>query len=104
MINFIKSENAFNKILKRGIKHCEDTSILFISPYDKPSQRLLNEVENGNHTLRDPLNVVDSFKTPHAFVACHTTQVPCLVSIRNRRKEIQYYLPLIYERLGISDQ
>ena len=77
-------------------------AILFTSPYDKVCQRILKEVAQGNHTLPDYLHVVDSFKTPHAFVACHTTQVPCLVSIKNRKKEIDYYLPIIHEKLGIA--
>ena len=102
MINFIKTENSFNKLLKRGIKYAEDVNILFTSPYDDMSQSILTEVENGNHTLETPLHVVSSFDTPHAFVAYKTTQVPCLVSIRNRKKYIEYYVPFIYERVGIS--
>ena len=102
MINFIKTENAFNKLLKRGTKYAEDVHILFTSSYDKMSQTIIDHVLSGNHTLKQPLNVVDSFETPHAFVACKTTQVPCLVSIKNRRKEIQYYVPLIYEEVGIA--
>jgi hypothetical protein len=102
MINFVKTENSFNKLLKRGVKYAEDVKILFTSPYDKMSQTILNEVEKGNHTLDTPLNVVSSFDTPHAFVAYKTTQVPCLVSIKNRKKYIQYYVPLIYDEVGIA--
>lgn len=101
MINYIKTENHFNKLLRRGLKYREDVSILFISSYDKVCQNLLGEIDSGNHKLSSSINVVDSFETPHAFVACRTTKVPCLVNIKRGRKEIDYYLPLIFEKLGI---
>ena len=103
MINHIKTENHFNKLLRRGVRNSENVSILFISSYDETCQKILGEIDKGNHSLRHDVNVVDSFKTPHAFVACHTTQVPCLVDIKKGRKEINYYLPIIFEKLGISD-
>jgi hypothetical protein len=102
MINFVKTENAFNKILKKGIKDSENVSILFTSSYDKSSQAILKEILDGNHSIAGELNVVDSFETPHAFVACNTSQVPCLININNRKKNIEYYLPFIYEKLGVS--
>ena len=102
MINFIKTENSFNKLLKKGMKYGEDVNILFTSPYDKMSQKILREVGTGNHALHIPLNVVSSFDTPHAFVAYKTTQVPCLVTIKNRKKDIEYYIPLIYQKVGIA--
>jgi len=102
MINFIKTENAFNKILKKGIKDSENVNILFISSYDKASQAILREIEGGNHTIEGDLNVVDSFETPHAFVACSTSKVPCFININNRKKNIEYYVPFIYEKLGVS--
>ena len=101
MINFIKTENAFNKVLKRGIKDAETVNILFTSPYDKASLAILRELKEGNHHIKDGLNVVDSFDTPHAFVACDTTQVPCLINIYKRKKNIEYYVPFIYEKLGV---
>ena len=103
MINFIKTENNFNKLLRKSMKTSDDATFLFISSYDKVCMDIINEIENGNHNLSQRLNVVDSFETPHAFVACHTTQVPCLVSVRRRKKEIDYYLPMIYKKLGVSD-
>jgi len=103
MINFIKTENNFNKLLRKSMKTADDATFLFISSYDKVCMDIINEIENGNHKLHQKLNVVDSFETPHAFVACHTTQVPCLVSVRRRKKEIDYYLPMIYKKLGVSD-
>lgn len=104
MINFIKTENNFNKLLRKSMKTSEDATFLFISSYDKVCMDIINEIENGDHGLDfEYLNVVDSFETPHAFVACHTTQVPCLVSVRRRKKEIDYYLPIIYRKLGVLD-
>ena len=102
MINYIKTENSFNKLLKKGTKNGETISFLFTSPYDAPSQALIEEVESGNHCINTPLNIVDSFETPHAFIACNTTKVPCLVNIKDRKKNIEYYLPFIYEKLGVS--
>ena len=102
MIEYIKTENAFNKLLKKGTKYEEDVSILFMSPYDKASNALILEIEKGNHKIPNRLNVVDSFETPHAFVACNTTQVPCLVNIKDKKKDIEYHLPFIYEKLGVS--
>ena len=102
MISYVKTENAFNKLLKKGTKHSEEVTLLFTSSYDKFSQDLLGEIKKGNHTLDQELHVVDSFETPHAFVAFGTTQVPCLVSIKNRKKDIEYHVPLIYEKLGVS--
>ena len=102
MINYIKNENSFNKLLKKGTKFSEDITFLFTSPYDKYSKMILTEVEKGNHQLKEEVHVVDSFETPHAFVAFATTQVPCLVSIKNRKKDIEYHVPLIYEKLGVS--
>ena len=77
---------------------------MFVSPYDEMSKKIINYIEEGNHNLKAPLHVVDSFETPHAFVACKTTGVPCLVSIKNRKKLIEYYVPVIYERVGIDAQ
>ena len=102
MISHIKTENSFNKLLKKGTKNGEDVSILFTSCYDSPSQALIREIERGNHRIDSTLNVVDSFETPHAFVACSTNKVPCLVNIKDRKKFIEYHLPFIYERLGVS--
>jgi hypothetical protein len=102
MISHIKTENSFNKLLKKGTKNGENVSILFTSCYDAPSQVLLEEIGRGNHTIRTYLHVVDSFETPHAFVACNTTKVPCLVNIKDKKKYTEYYLPFIYERLGVS--
>jgi len=102
MINYIKTENSFNKLLKKGTKYSEDVTFLFTSPYDKYSKTIVEEIEKGNHELKESVNVIDSFETPHAFVAFDTTQVPCLVSIKNRKKDIEYYVPLIYEKLGVS--
>jgi len=102
MINYIKTENSFNKVLKRGLKDSEKVSLFFTSPYDQASRNILSEVEKGNHKLENSLNVVDSFETPHAFVACNTTQVPCLVFIRNKKKYTEYYVPFIYEKLGVT--
>ena len=102
MLSFIKTENAFNKLLRRGTKQEEDVSFLFVSPYDKYCNDLIKEIASGNHKLPSKLHVVDSFETPHAFVACSTNKVPCLVEIKSRKKQIEYYLPFIYERLGGS--
>jgi len=102
MINHVKTENSFNKLLRQGIKNAEDVSFLFTSPYDSASRNLMEEIVRGNHKLRNPLHVVNSFETPHAFVACKTTQVPCLVDVKNRKKNVEYYLPFIYEKLGVS--
>lgn len=102
MINHVKTENSFNKVLKRGLKDSENVSIFFTSPYDQASRDILAEIEKGNHKLETSLHVVDSFETPHAFVACNTTKVPCLVVIRNRKKHIEYHVPFIYEKLGVS--
>ena len=104
MINHVKTENSFNKLLRQGIRNAEDVSFLFTSPYDPASRNLIGEIREGNHKLRKPLYVVNSFETPHAFVACKTTQVPCLVDVKNRKKNVEYYLPFIYEKLGISPQ
>tara|TARA_R100000365_G_C2687680_1_gene30714 strand:+ start:242 stop:556 length:315 start_codon:yes stop_codon:yes gene_type:complete len=101
MISYIKTENSFNKLLKKGTKHSEDITLLFTSSYDKFSQDLLGEIKKGNHNLEKELHVIDSFETPHAFVACSTTKVPCLVNIKNKKKEIEYHLPFIYEKLGV---
>lgn len=103
MINYVNTENQFNKLLRKGLKYSEDVSVLFISCYDDTCQKILREIGEGNHSMSRNLNVVDSFKTPHAFVACSTTQVPCLVNIKKGRKEIDYYLPIIFDKLGISD-
>ena len=102
MINYITTENAFNKLLKKGTKNSEEVSFLFISPYDKVSQQILRAIEDGNHKLSERLHVVDSFETPHAFMACNTTKVPCLVNIKDKKKKIEYYIPFIYEKLGVS--
>ena len=101
MISYVKTENAFNKLLKKGTKHSEEVTLLFTSSYDKFSQDLLGEIKKGNHTLDQELHVVVSFEPPHAFVACSTTKVPCLVTIKTKKKEIEYHLPFIYEKLGV---
>jgi hypothetical protein len=102
MINHVKTENSFNKLLRQGIKNAENVSFLFTSPYDVASRNLVKEIRKGNHKLRRTLHVVDSFETPHAFVACKTTQVPCFVDVKHRKKNVEYYLPFIYEKLGVS--
>ncbi len=101
MISYVKTENSFNKLLRQGVKNADDVSLLFISQYDGASQDLVEEIRRGNHKLKNTLHVVDSFETPHAFVACNTTKVPCLVEVKNRKKNIEYYLPFIYEKLGV---
>jgi len=103
MINFINTENSFNKLVRRATRGEEDISFLFLSPeYDKASMNLKRALEKKKYKLRKKVYIVDSFVTPHAFVAYNTTKVPTLVNVFDKKKTIESYLPFIYDCLGLD--
>ena len=105
MIKLLTTENSFNKILKKASRGEEDAMFLFLSPdYDTASRNLRKHLKENNHKVKRKLYIVDSFITPHAFVAHNTTQVPTLVTISDKKKRSESYLPFIYERLGVVCQ
>jgi hypothetical protein len=103
MIKTLNTENSFNKLFRQASRGEENTMFLFTSPdYDTACRELLVELKRGNHRLKNKLYIVNSFLTPHAFAAHRTTKVPCLVSVINKERKSETYLPFIYERMGIS--
>ena len=105
MIKTLVTENSFNKLFKKASRGEEDLMFLFLSPdYDETCRRLREYLSEGNHKLKNKLYLVNSFITPHAFSAYNTTKVPCLVSVINRKRKSESYLPFIYNSLGVFPQ
>jgi hypothetical protein len=105
MIKLLTTENSFNKTIKRASRGEGDAMFLFLSPdYDAASKNLRRSLKENNHKIKSKLYIVDSFITPHAFVAHNTTQVPTLVTITDKKKRSESYLPFIYDRLGVVCQ
>ncbi len=105
MMSVLATENEFNKLFKRATRGEKDVMFLFLSPdYDKTCKQLRGHLLKGNYKQGKNLYIVNSFVTPHAFVAYNTTQVPCLVSIINKRRKTETYLPFIYDSLGVCLQ
>lgn len=103
MIKTLTTENSFNKLFRKASRGEENAMFLFTSPdYDAACRELIAELERGNHKLKNKLYIVNSFLTPHAFAAYKTTKVPCLVSVLDKERRSETYLPFIYEKVGIS--
>ena len=99
---FLRNENQLNKVLKNQKKTREEMAILFVSLWDKLSQKLVRILRNSKVTGGVPLYVVDSFTMPHAFVIFNTSKIPHLVKL-NKKGVVQSedYLSQIYSDLKI---
>ena len=105
MIQTLTTENEFNKLFKSASKGEKNLMFLFLSPdYDRTSRELRRYLMRGNYKQRNKLYIVNSFITPHAFAAYRTTKVPTLVSIIEKRRTLETYLPFIYNSLGVAAQ
>jgi len=102
---FLKTENELNKILKVQKKTKNDLGILFISLWDKNSNKLIKDIsKNKRFSKKDrskPLYIVDSFTMPHAFVIFKTTKIPHFIQFKKGSVDSEDYLSKIYETLGL---
>lgn len=99
-INRVTTENELNKLLRRHKRDGSDLALLFVSPWDKVCNRILEEIpldEKSENTL----NVVDLFEAPHASVIFRTTKVPHLVLLGNDSIMTDDYVSRISGVLGL---
>lgn len=102
-LQFLRKENDLNKILRNQRKEPVRMRILFVSLWDEHSTRLVDTLkkEEIKSSKKYPLYVVDSYNMPHSFVIYNTTSVPQLVKLDRNRVSVDFYLPKIYQDLGI---
>mgnify|MGYP005837616123 CR=1 FL=1 len=98
----LSTENQLNKILKQQKKLKLQMGVMFVSLWDKHSQKLVKRIKS-TLTRKEgvPLYIVDSYTMPHAFVIFKTTKVPHLVQFKKGGALSEDYLPNIYEELGL---
>lgn len=88
----IKSESILNGVLKER-KH-KDFSILYVSPWDKWSNKILDIT---SEEIETPLYVVDSFSLPQAFSTFSITSAPTLVHFRGGKITVDVEYPKVYD-------
>ena len=99
---FLTTENQLNKVLKQQKKFKIPMGVMFISLWDKPSQRLVRRLKSSLTSKEGkPLYIVDSYTMPHAFVIFKTTKLPHLVQFNKVGMVSEDYLPKVYEELGL---
>jgi hypothetical protein len=95
-------------LLKKQKKFKLSMSILFTSLWDKHSLKLV-ELLKRQSTLnfmsekktQTPLYITNSFLMPHSFVIFKSFRIPHLVHLFKDTVRSEYYLPKIYEELGL---
>jgi hypothetical protein len=105
--NIIKlsKENDLNRELRKQKKQRYEMSILFVSPWDKYSVNLLENLERNNKGATSDdrtLYIVDSYNMPHSFVIFNSTRLPQLVSLKKNKVYSEDYLPFVYRNLGLQ--
>ena len=97
----VARENDVNKILKQHKKDKGQLDLLFVSEWNPYCEALVRKVGILYEDLPS-LRIIDSFKTPHAFVIFKVTKTPTLVRLNDSEVTVIDYLPHIYEVLGLE--
>ena len=103
-VTFLKKENDLNKILKNQKRGKKTINILFVSPWDNWSIKLLDKLKSEvlDEDSKEIVYVVDSYLMPHSFVIFNSTKLPHLVRLEGERIYKEDYLPLIYQFFGLG--
>jgi hypothetical protein len=101
----LKKENELNRELRKQKKERGEIAILFVSPWDKYSVNLMEQLERENKNppaYAKTLYIVDSYNMPHSFVIFNSTVLPQLVRINKNKVLREDYLPMVYNTLGLE--
>ena len=101
----LSKENDLNRELRKQKRDRGELSLLFVSPWDKYSNNLVEELERANRNAPDnakPLYIVDSYNMPHSFVIFKSSMLPQYVNIRKSKVYSEDYLPFVYRNLGLE--
>ena len=105
---FLHTENQLNKILKAQKRTKTNVNILFVSLWDKTSDKIIEALKKERQwhitteeNNEDPLYIANSFMMPHSFVIFRSFKLPHLVKMRKDSILSEYYLPRIYKELGL---
>jgi len=98
-IQTLKGSSALNRVLKEQKNTHEKISILYLSPWDKPSIKLESKLESNEEAI-NKLYIVDTFDTPHGTAIFRVNKLPALITIKDRSR-VEDHLPNVYRLLGI---
>jgi len=101
----LEKENDLNRELRKQKREKSELSLLFVSPWDKYCNALVEKLERKYGNVPDsakPLYIVDSYNMPHSFVIFKSSMLPQVVSIRKSKIFSEDYLPNVYRALDIE--
>mgnify|MGYP003121643793 FL=1 len=103
-LEFLKKENALNKLIRSNKQSSQKMNILFVSLWDDLSMQLVEKLKAkyGDNEEGQPLYIVDSFHMPHSFVIYNTTKLPHLVHINNKGPQSEDWLSTIEKTLKVN--
>ena len=103
-LEFLKKENALNKLIRSNKQSSQKMNILFVSLWDDLSMQLVEKLKAkyGNNEEGQPLYIVDSFHMPHSFVIYNTTKLPHLVHINSKGPQSDDWLSTIEKTLKVN--
>ena len=102
-INYLTKENQVNKLIRDNKSSSRREYILFTSLWDVVSSNLVKSLEDKEP--RVPINVINSFDTPHSFVIWGVEKVPTLVTLESSGKRVMLtsHVTDIYKKLGVDN-
>lgn len=85
----ITKEHDLNKLIREQRTSGERLDVLFISEWDPVSSYLMDELTERQQDLSGlpDLYIVNSFDTPHSFMAWNVTSTPSLVQLKRKGKD-----------------
>jgi len=101
----LEKENDLNRELRKQKKERGELALLFISPWDKYCNALMEKLEKKYSNAPDtakPLYVIDNYNMPHSFVIFNSTMLPQYVNIRKSKVFSEDYLPNVYRTLEVE--
>tara|TARA_R110001583_G_scaffold178878_1_gene335152 strand:- start:622 stop:951 length:330 start_codon:yes stop_codon:yes gene_type:complete len=101
-IIYCTRENQINKLIKDQKFSKKKSYFLFISLWDDVCSSLVKELESNPPPF--PINVINSFDTPHSFVIWGVKKAPTLVMLDGggRKVSTTCHVTDIYKRLKLE--
>jgi len=95
-------ENQINRLIKEQKFSKKKSYFLFVSLWDDVCSSLLKELENNPPPF--PVNIVNSFDTPHSFVIWSVEKTPTLVMLDGGGRKVSTtgHVTDIYKRLKLE--
>lgn len=103
----LKRTKDLKRILTNQKKNKRSFSVLFVSPWDPMSNKILEALNRdfGDSERGEPVYIVDSFEMPDAFSDRDffgTRVTPQLVQVRKDFTSVDDYVPIVIKKLRLS--